>query len=65
VPSVDEISQEPPFGVRTLDGASASPHLKYPSLDMGTVCPVFAETGECRYVFAFFAFSSEAFAFGL
>lgn len=49
VPSVDEISEEPPFNVRTLDGASATPHPKYPSLDMSTVCPVFAETGECRY----------------
>ena len=65
MPSVDEISEEPPFIVRTLDGASATPHPKYPSLDMGTMCPVFAETGECRYVFCLFALLDEAFIFGL
>ena len=54
VPSVDEISEEPPLNIHTLDEASATPHSKYPSLDMGTVCPVFAETGECRYVFCLF-----------
>ena len=27
------------------------PHPDFPSLDMSTVCPVFAETGECRYGF--------------
>ena len=55
VPRVDEISEEPPFNVRTLDGSSATPHPKYPNLDMGTVCSLFAERGECRYVCLFVA----------
>ena len=37
VPSVDEISEEPPFNVRTLDGASVTPRQNYPSLDMGVL----------------------------
>lgn len=29
----------------------SNPHHDYPALDLSTVCPVFAETGECRYGF--------------
>ncbi|KAG6890243.1 tRNA-dihydrouridine synthase 3 [Termitomyces sp. T32_za158] len=27
------------------------PHSKYPSIDLNTTCPIYAETGECRYGF--------------
>jgi len=47
MPTVDELSEEPPLNVHTLDEASTTPHSKYPSLDMGTVCPVFAEVCFC------------------
>ena len=46
MPEVSQILEEPPF-VPNL-GSLRSPHPQYPSLDLNTVCPVFAETGECR-----------------
>ncbi|KAF8881681.1 hypothetical protein CPB84DRAFT_1687038 [Gymnopilus junonius] len=50
MPELSEIPDTPPFAA-DLDSLR-KPHPQYPSLDMNTVCPVFAETGECsRYGF--------------
>ncbi|KAF6755436.1 zinc finger dihydrouridine synthase [Ephemerocybe angulata] len=47
VPSTDEFTDKPPFGpdLSTL----VKPHPRYPNVDTATVCPIFAEAGECRY----------------
>ncbi|TFK31535.1 hypothetical protein BDQ12DRAFT_693979 [Crucibulum laeve] len=49
IPQVSEISDAPPYAPEYT--GSLKPDPKYPSLDLGTICPVFAETGECRYGF--------------
>lgn len=47
IPSVSEFSESPPFGPDLT--AVSKPHPRYPTVDTATQCPVFAETGECRY----------------
>lgn len=54
IPDTSEISDSAPF--IEPDRAVRAPHPKHPSLDLGTVCPVFAETGECRYAFLSFGY---------
>ncbi|GLB39772.1 putative catalyzes the synthesis of dihydrouridine, a modified base found in the D-loop of most tRNAs [Lyophyllum shimeji] len=49
IPDTSEISNEPPF---TPDVTNmGEPHPGHASLDLSTTCPIFAETGECRYGF--------------
>jgi len=48
MPQISEISNPSPF-VPVIDKVGM-PHSPYPSLDSSSVCPVFAETGECRWV---------------
>ena len=47
IPHVSLFSDSPPFAP---DRAATLDHSKpvYPSIDLNTVCPVFAATGECR-----------------
>ncbi|KAL4267228.1 tRNA-dihydrouridine(47) synthase [NAD(P)(+)] [Pleurotus pulmonarius] len=45
IPDTTHTLEVPPFILPQDFVADA----EYPSLDMGTVCPVFAETGECRF----------------
>lgn len=49
IPQMSEMSDLPPYAPspETLRKS----HPEYPTLDLNTVCPVFAETGECRYGF--------------
>ncbi|KAF8151441.1 zinc finger dihydrouridine synthase [Crassisporium funariophilum] len=49
IPEVSQISDSPPFAPDF--SALRKSHPDYPSLDLNTTCPVFAETGECRYGF--------------
>ncbi|KAF8065084.1 hypothetical protein FPV67DRAFT_1562931 [Lyophyllum atratum] len=49
IPEVSEISNTSPF-VPDLPKLG-KPHPEHQSLDLSTTCPVFAETGECRYGF--------------
>ncbi|KAF9453346.1 FMN-linked oxidoreductase [Macrolepiota fuliginosa MF-IS2] len=49
IPDTSEISDAEPF-IKT-DRPVTTPHPDHPSLDLGTTCPVFTETGECRYGF--------------
>ncbi|KAF5384202.1 hypothetical protein D9615_003375 [Tricholomella constricta] len=49
IPELSEISDTPPFAADlTKVGKS---HPDHPSLDLSAICPLFAETGECRYGF--------------
>ncbi|KAF9467198.1 hypothetical protein BDZ94DRAFT_1211631 [Collybia nuda] len=49
IPQTSQFSLSSPF---TPDiTKSIAPVPEYPSIDLGTVCPVFSETGECRYGF--------------
>ncbi|KXN88416.1 tRNA-dihydrouridine(47) synthase [NAD(P)(+)] [Leucoagaricus sp. SymC.cos] len=49
IPDTSEISDSAPFV--EADRPVRKPHPDHPSLDLDTTCPVFAETGECRYGF--------------
>ncbi|KAG6865606.1 hypothetical protein C0991_001030 [Blastosporella zonata] len=49
VPDVSEISDESPFAPDFTK--LAKPHPDHPSIDLNTICPIFAETGDCRYGF--------------
>ncbi|KDR71559.1 hypothetical protein GALMADRAFT_791101 [Galerina marginata CBS 339.88] len=49
IPELSEIPTIPPF-TPDLDSLRKA-HPDYPTLDLNTICPVFAETGECRYGF--------------
>ncbi|RDB17331.1 tRNA-dihydrouridine(47) synthase [NAD(P)(+)] [Hypsizygus marmoreus] len=49
IPALSEISDSPPFAPDL--SKVTTPHPEYPSLDLSTICPVFAETGGCRYGF--------------
>ena len=49
IPTPSQFSDSTPF-VPDMD-TLRTPHPLYPTLDTTTTCPVFAETGECRYGF--------------
>ncbi|PPQ85978.1 hypothetical protein CVT25_001677 [Psilocybe cyanescens] len=49
IPEISQFSDAPPFAPEATPLRKT--HPAYPSLDLNTVCPVFAETGECRYGF--------------
>ncbi|KAJ3567931.1 hypothetical protein NP233_g6045 [Leucocoprinus birnbaumii] len=49
IPESSEIIDTAPF--IEIDRPVIKPHPSHPSLDLATTCPVFAETGECRYGF--------------
>ncbi|KAF8241060.1 FMN-linked oxidoreductase [Tricholoma matsutake] len=49
IPNVSEISDTSPFASRFT--SVVNPHPEIPSVDLNTSCPVFTETGECRYGF--------------
>ncbi|KAF9472611.1 FMN-linked oxidoreductase [Pholiota conissans] len=49
IPEMSQTSDSAPFAPD--QDSLVKPHLDYPTLDLSTVCPVFAETGECRYGF--------------
>jgi tRNA-dihydrouridine synthase 3 len=49
IPDISQTSETPPFA--PSQDSLVTPHPNYPSLDLSTICPVFAETGECRYGF--------------
>jgi tRNA-dihydrouridine synthase 3 len=46
IPQVSDISVSCPFISRVKAGVADAEH---PSLDLSTTCPIFSETGECRY----------------
>jgi tRNA-dihydrouridine synthase 3 len=46
IPQVSDIPISPPFFSRVTEGVTDS---EYPSIDLSTTCPLFSETGECRY----------------
>ncbi|KAG6856330.1 hypothetical protein H0H87_005531 [Tephrocybe sp. NHM501043] len=48
IPDVSEISNTPPFAP---DLSMLNPHPEYQSINLNTICPIFAETGDCRYGF--------------
>jgi len=43
-----EISDNAPFV--KIDRPVRGQHMDHPSIDWSTTCPIFAETGECRFV---------------
>ncbi|KAJ2919731.1 hypothetical protein MD484_g703, partial [Candolleomyces efflorescens] len=47
IPSTAEFTDTPPFGPGL--SIALKPHPRYPNVDIATQCPIFAETGECRY----------------
>ncbi|KAG6889934.1 tRNA-dihydrouridine synthase 3 [Termitomyces sp. Mi166 len=49
IPEISEISNAPTFAPDSIK--LAKPHPEHPSINLNTVCPIFAETGECRYGF--------------
>ncbi|KIM43898.1 hypothetical protein M413DRAFT_17862 [Hebeloma cylindrosporum] len=49
IPECAQLSDTSPFA--PSQESLSNPHPEYPALDLSTVCPVFAETGECRYGF--------------
>lgn len=49
IPDMAQISDTPPYA--PAQDSLVTPHPDFPSLDLSTVCPVFSETGECRYGF--------------
>uniref|UniRef100_A0A8H7XP70 tRNA-dihydrouridine(47) synthase [NAD(P)(+)] n=1 Tax=Psilocybe cubensis TaxID=181762 RepID=A0A8H7XP70_PSICU len=49
IPETSGFSEEPPYAPDA--GSLRKIHPAYPSLDLNTVCPIFAETGECGYGF--------------
>ncbi|TFK29500.1 zinc finger dihydrouridine synthase [Coprinopsis marcescibilis] len=48
IPQVSEISDAVPF-VTSEISTIRKPGSKYPNVDYGTECPIFQESGECRY----------------
>ncbi|KJA22425.1 hypothetical protein HYPSUDRAFT_67097 [Hypholoma sublateritium FD-334 SS-4] len=49
IPEMAQITDIPPYA--PAQDSLVTPHPDFSSLDLSTVCPVFAETGECRYGF--------------
>jgi tRNA-dihydrouridine synthase 3 len=49
IPDLSQLSEASPFA--PSPESLSSPHIEYPSLDLSSICPVFTETGECRYGF--------------
>ncbi|KAF9553435.1 FMN-linked oxidoreductase [Agrocybe pediades] len=49
IPEMSQMSELPPYAPEPETLVKS--HPDYPSLDLNTICPVFAETGECKYGF--------------